>query len=112
MSILHTILPIIAGLLLFRFMNKQPQTEPHASASEQKQNRYSTHSNPFTNGGMDLDTARDILGVKGDAAKHDIIAAHRRLIRHLHPDRGGSVYLTSQINHAKEVLLRHNRLHS
>jgi len=49
--------------------------------------------------------AAQILGVKADADRTQIVAAHRRLIQRLHPDRGGSDYLAAQINQAKQVLL-------
>lgn len=49
--------------------------------------------------------ARAILGVGSDAKAGEIRAAHRRLMRAVHPDRGGSADLARRINAARDVLL-------
>lgn len=49
--------------------------------------------------------ALEILGLSGSPSRDDILAAHRRLIQRLHPDRGGSTYLAQQLNDAKARLL-------
>jgi hypothetical protein len=49
--------------------------------------------------------AREILGLGHDAQDADIIEAHRRLVQLIHPDRGGSHFLTVKVNQAKKVLL-------
>ena len=47
-----------------------------------------------------------ILGLKENPSKQEIIQAHRRLIQKLHPDRGGNNYLASRINLAKDILIK------
>ncbi len=53
-------------------------------------------------------TRRDayaILGLEEGASNEQIIAAHGRLIQRLHPDRGGSTFLATKINQARDLLL-------
>jgi len=56
--------------------------------------------------GMSLDEARSVLGVGPDATEAQIRAAHARLIRINHPDTGGTTGLASQLNAARDRLLR------
>ena len=68
--------------------------------------RESSSNNTGNSLDMDIDQALEILGLAPNPTKSQIIEAHRRLILANHPDRGGSTFIASQINKAKEVLLQ------
>ncbi len=55
--------------------------------------------------GMTREEAYRVLGLDPGASEEEIKAAHHRLMRHCHPDMGGSDYLAARLNEAKDVLL-------
>jgi hypothetical protein len=57
------------------------------------------------NGRMSRAEAAEMLGVELSASRDEIMAAHRRLIQRLHPDRGGTDYLASRLNEARDCLI-------
>jgi hypothetical protein len=63
------------------------------------------HDKEAAAGAMSEKEALEILGLEHGAQDDDIQEAHRRLVQMVHPDRGGSHYLTVKINQAKNVLL-------
>lgn len=54
---------------------------------------------------MNKEEALQILGVHDRATPEEIKAQHRKLMIKNHPDSGGSTYISTKINEAKEFLL-------
>ena len=54
---------------------------------------------------MSAAEALQVLGLEPGASREEITAAHKKLMQRIHPDKGGSSYLASRINQAKDLLL-------
>jgi DnaJ homolog subfamily C member 19 len=55
--------------------------------------------------GMTTEEAYQVLGLHPGATEAEIRAAHQRLMRTAHPDSGGSDWLATRVNLARDVLL-------
>jgi hypothetical protein len=60
---------------------------------------------PRRSGNMTREEAYDVLGLRPGATEADIRAAHHRLMRTAHPDSGGSDWLATRVNQARDVLI-------
>lgn len=101
-AILSALVPwvnrLLAARLIWRQFNGFRANAGPAPNSGHRQTRTSP-------GVMTREEALEILGLNADADKEEIIAAHKKLMQKIHPDKGGSSFLASQINQAKDTLL-------
>jgi hypothetical protein len=74
-----------------------------AEDTEPKQESRTRSRKP--SGHMSVDEAYAVLGLKPGASEEEVTHAHRQMMKKFHPDQGGSTYLASRINEAKDVLL-------
>lgn len=69
-----------------------------------------TSGHPDPRRSADEGAALAVLGLDASASDEDIRAAHRRLLRVVHPDHGGSADLTRRVNAARDTLLNPARI--
>lgn len=79
----------VLAVLVFRLLTGRWPWQPKISAREQA-----------------LLRARRLLGVDAEASRDDIIAAHRRVVAAVHPDRGGSNAQVHEASAARDLLLK------
>ena len=90
------------GFGLIRYLPWVRQLYQHSRAGNRQQSSRASAAA----GAMSRDQAREILGLGTHPTRDEVIAAHRRLMQKVHPDRGGSTFLAQQLNEAKRVLLK------
>jgi hypothetical protein len=81
-----------------------------ASAGSQARGRQSAPRDaqpriPVRAGRMTRTEAYSVLGLEEGATKERVLAEYRRLMLRVHPDQGGTNYLATRLNEAKDVLL-------
>jgi hypothetical protein len=92
--------------LLEAFLDRAHGTAWRMSQGEKsEENTAGSTSQRNHSGQMSVDEALKLLGLKPDATTDEIKAAHRRLMKQVHPDTGGSAYLAARVNEAKDILL-------
>ncbi len=72
---------------------------------QQRSSGGSSQPPPRRQTGMTQEEAYQVLGLRPGATEAEIRAAHHRLMRSAHPDSGGSDWLATRINLARDVLL-------
>lgn len=77
----------------------------YAQTKQQQGGGQQQRQPPPSKTAMSKQDALDVLGLKPGASKDEIIAAHKRMMQKVHPDRGGSDHLAAEINQAKDTLL-------
>lgn len=72
-------------------------------SDEKKDSGQSSNTSGFES--MTKEEAYQILGLEPGASREEIHQAWRRLVKAVHPDSGGSAFLTAKINAARDLLL-------
>ncbi|RAH98444.1 molecular chaperone DnaJ [Acuticoccus sediminis] len=84
---------------------RQPGWREDAEADGNGRSKGSRGPGRPNGGAMTEQQAYEVLGLRPGASEGEIRAAHRRLMKQMHPDQGGSSFLAAQLNEARDVLL-------
>ena len=85
-----------------------PLLQAYPEWSAKRERTQAAFRSPYK-GGFDEEMSRReaslILGVRESASKDRIKKRHRDLLMKNHPDKGGSTYMATKVNEAKDKLL-------
>jgi hypothetical protein len=86
--------------------NLNQRTHHHGQQNSHNNSNGNSGENRNYNGKMSRKEALEVLGLAEGATQDDIKTAYRKLMIKMHPDSGGSKYLSQKINEAKELLVK------
>jgi hypothetical protein len=93
------------GRLLEAYLDRRfPGRREHAHRDRDARARADAQPGPMTE-----QEAYEVLGLQPGASMDAVRAAHRALMKKLHPDQGGSTYLATRVNQAKDLLTNRHR---
>lgn len=72
---------------------------------QEKQWSRSSESSANNSAAITIEEAWETLGLTPGSSREDVIHAHRKLMSRLHPDKGGSTFLATRVNQAKDRIL-------
>jgi DnaJ family protein C protein 19 len=96
---------IAAATLLGPLAWEKWQAVSSAAAGRARAGAGAHHPPPPRTGAMSRAEAYAVLGLRPGASEAEICAAHKRLMRAVHPDGGGSDWVAARVNQARDVLL-------
>ena len=94
----------VSGLFQSHFNGRPPAW---GEANQADGNPGSPEHRPGT--GMTEDEAYQVLGLEKGATTEAINRSHRELMKKIHPDQGGTTYLATRVNQARDILLQIQR---
>ncbi|WP_235111266.1 J domain-containing protein [Ehrlichia muris] len=102
------VLPII-GLIIFLVLKRNSiisMSEIMTSTLNKVMNEANMYSSfKSTSSNLSKEEALEILGLEKNASQEQINAAYHKLMKSMHPDKGGSPYLAQKLNEARDTLL-------
>jgi DnaJ homolog subfamily C member 19 len=97
----------LGALTLFAPLIWQRWRASHPAATAFGRQQQAPPPPPRRQGNMTREEAYQVLGLHPGATEAEIRAAHHRLMRTAHPDSGGSDWLATRVNQARDVLVGH-----
>ncbi len=100
-------LRLLEAYLDRRFPGWRETADPHIHARSGQ--GHGGEQSGRRSGAITEQEAYEILGLQPGASENDIRQAHRALMKKFHPDQGGTTWLATRLNEARDVLLGSHR---
>ena len=104
LAVLRALAPLLRLWPLLQHWSQQANSGAGQSNSAGSGGSGSRGPGPARPARMSRHEALEVLGLDERATREDVQREYRRLIKRLHPDLGGSTYLTAKLNEARDVL--------